>query len=208
MHPNYHGDCNSRPQSSVNFMETTKLSSCKNYLHAQESSRAGAYAGNYHSNWYLIFLQPLKVSFTLRLIFPQVGRHLASQCIGRGSKEKQTCPFQETNPLSSWTVTLCNWTCCFTFAASEAAIAEIARNVILNPFCTCDSFRSWMTAIILWQFSAVTLENVSDTPLFTNPNCSQLVLHLTYTILVVINCATCPFPLQFSIASSVLGGTS
>ena len=92
--------------------------------------------------------------------------------------------------------------------AARSAIPEIARNVILNPFCTCDSFRSRITAIILWQFSAVMHENVSDTPLFTNPNCSQLVFHLTYSIVGVINCATCPLPIQFSITSSVLGGTS
>jgi hypothetical protein len=78
--------------------------------------------------------------------------------------------------------------------AARSAIAEIARNVILNPFFTCDSFRSRMTAITLWQFSAVMHENVSDKPLFTSPNCSQLVFHLTYSIVGVINCETCPLP--------------
>jgi len=92
--------------------------------------------------------------------------------------------------------------------AARSAIAEIPRNVILNPFCTCDSFHSRMTAIILWQFSAVMHENVSDTPLFTNSNCSQLVFHPTYSIVGVISCATCPLSLQFSITSSVLGWTS
>jgi hypothetical protein len=150
------------------------------------------------------------VSFTLRLIFPQVRRHLASQCIERGGKEKHSCPFQERNTvlLPGYSVQLNMLLHLRHKCAARSAFAEIARNVILNPFCTCDSFRSRMTAVILWQFSAVMHENVSHTPLFTNPNCSQLVFHPTYSIVGVISCATCPLTLQFSITSSVLDWTS